>query len=188
MTRYSNALGWMGLLIGISVIVFYWVNKDSCAASQSERIDPTISFRPVGIVHSPYNETNKPPRQGRLAPTVTSKIEIFKEFEDGLDGIEDFDRIYVLFVFDRSTGWNARVTPPGATKPRGVFATRSPRRPCPIGLTVVELNKRDGRYIYVNGLDAFDRTPVLDIKPYIGGIDAFPNAGDSMDKDLGLKP
>ncbi|MBN2327731.1 MAG: tRNA (N6-threonylcarbamoyladenosine(37)-N6)-methyltransferase TrmO [Candidatus Omnitrophica bacterium] len=147
----------------------------------------SFTFQPIGVIHSPYSAISRPPRQGRLAPDVSAQIEIFEEFSEGLEGIEDFECIYVLFVFDRSHGWSANVTPPGAPKSRGVFATRSPRRPCPIGLTPVRLEKREGRFLHIKGIDAFDQTPVLDIKPYIGSIDAFPDAGRKAEKDLGLK-
>lgn len=146
-----------------------------------------FSLNSIGIIRSPYTPNQRPPRQGRLAPDVPATIEIYEKYEAGLEGIEDFDTIYVLFVFDRSQGWTAKVTPPGAAKARGVFSTRSPNRPCPIGLTVVRLEKREGRFLYIKGIDAFDQTPVLDIKPYIGSIDAFPDAGRKVEKDLGLK-
>ncbi len=147
----------------------------------------SFTFHPIGFVHSTYSPQNRPPRQGRLAPDVIATIEICEEFEEGLEGIEDFDHIYVLFVFDRTEGWNAKVNPHGASKPRGVFATRSPNRPCPIGLTAVRLEKREGRILHVAGLDAFDGTPILDIKPYLGWIDAFPESGKKVKKDLGFK-
>ena len=147
----------------------------------------TFSFNPIGLFHSPYTPMRHPPRQGRLAPDVSAQIEIYEEFQEGLEGIEDFDYIYVLFVFDRSRSWTSKVTPPGATQSRGVFSTRSPNRPCPIGLTVVRLEKREGCFLHVKGIDAFDQTPVLDIKPYINSIDSFPDAGKAVEKKLGLQ-
>ncbi len=149
--------------------------------------ETTFSFHPIGIVHSPYTPVNRPPRQGRLAPEVSAKIEIDEAFKDGLDGIESCEYIIVLFVFDRSQGWNAKVTPPGARQARGVFATRSPHRPCPIGMTVVRLVKREGRFLHVKGIDAFDQTPVLDIKPYVSSIDSFPDSTKKLEKKLGFK-
>jgi len=148
---------------------------------------PSFVFEPVGFFHSPYSPENRPPRQGRLAPDVSATIEIYPEFEEGLEGIEDFDYIIVLFVFDRSQGWRAKINPPGTTKARGVFASRSPNRPCPIGLSVLRLEKREGRVLHVKGIDAFDQTPVLDIKPYISRIDAFPDENHKAEKNLGLK-
>lgn len=167
-------------------------NESQSAAAGDKEVESTkkmtsFTFQPIGVIHSPYSAISRPPRQGRLAPDVSAQIEIFEEFSEGLEGIEDFECIYVLFVFDRSHGWSANVTPPGAPKSRGVFATRSPRRPCPIGLTPVRLEKREGRFLHIKGIDAFDQTPVLDIKPYIGSIDAFPDAGRKAEKDLGLK-
>ena len=186
------------ILLSITALfVLYLINtangRKSEAAQTKERISTTsevdkeFTMKPIGIFHSPYSPEHRPPRQGRLAPEVTATIEIFEEFEEGLEGVEDFDCIYVLFAFDRSRGWRTKVTPSGASKPRGVFATRSPNRPNPIGLTAVRLEKREGRILHVKGIDAFDKTPVLDIKPYIGSIDSFPDAGKNVEKDLGLK-
>lgn len=145
-----------------------------------------FTFRPIGVIRSPYSTLHRPPRQGRLAPEVEAMIEIEDEFQSGLEGIEDYDYIYILFVFDRSRGWSPKVTPPGASQARGVFATRSPNRPCPIGLTAVRLIKREGGVLHIAGIDAFDGTPVLDIKPYLGSIDAFPEANHRQEAELGL--
>jgi len=96
-----------------------------------------------------------------------SEIEVFEEFEQGLQDIEGFSHIVVIFWFHRSQGYDLLVKPPGEESLRGVFATRSPRRPCPLGLTVVELVAREGNILKVRGLDAIDGTPLLDVKPYI---------------------
>ena len=98
----------------------------------------------------------------------TGRIEIFPEFAEGLDGLEGFSHIIVIFHFHKSGPGKLKVVPPGQTKPRGVFATRSPHRPNPIGLSVLRLLGREGRSLEVSGLDLVDGTPVLDIKPYTG--------------------
>jgi tRNA-Thr(GGU) m(6)t(6)A37 methyltransferase TsaA len=92
------------------------------------------------------------------------------EFEAGLTDIEGFSHLFVLWVFDRVEGFDLIGTPPGDDRPHGVFATRSPRRPNPIGLTVVELLERDGCKLRIRGVDMLDGTPILDIKPYLSGV------------------
>lgn len=93
-------------------------------------------------------------------------IEVRPELAAGLDGLEGFSHIIVLFQFHKAGGAKLRVTPPGETTPRGVFATRSPHRPNPLGLSVLRLLRRRGSVLEVSGLDLIDGTPVLDIKPY----------------------
>jgi len=97
-------------------------------------------------------------------------LEILKEFEPGLADIEGFSHLFVLWEFDRSHDFDLISRPPSDDKPHGVFATRSPRRPNPIGLTVVELLRRDGGALHVRGVDMLDGTPVLDLKPYLSSV------------------
>jgi len=97
-------------------------------------------------------------------------LEILSKYETGLTDIEGFSHLIVIWVFDRSEGFELLGTPPSDNRPHGVFATRSPRRPNPIGLTVVELLRRDGRILYVRGVDMLDATPILDLKPYLSSI------------------
>lgn len=155
-------------------------------ASQTDPSKGAFTFKPIGVIHSPYNQDNRPPRQGRLAPDVSATIELDEEYAEGLRGIEIHEYIMVLFVFDQSEGWRAEVTPPGADRSYGVFATRSPNRPCPIGLTTVKLVKREGNTLHIAGIDAFDGTPVLDIKPYISRIDAIIT-DKNVEEKMGLE-
>ena len=148
--------------------------------------EKTFPIHPIGVFHSPLTPKTGAPRQGRLAPEIKATIEIFPEYEKCVEGLESFTHVYVLFVFDRSRKWTASVHPPGAKKSRGLFSTRSPNRPNPIGLTAVRLVRREGRILHVEGIDAFDDTPVVDIKPYVGSIDSFPGAGRQGAKELGL--
>ncbi|PYO67171.1 MAG: tRNA (N6-threonylcarbamoyladenosine(37)-N6)-methyltransferase TrmO [Gemmatimonadetes bacterium] len=97
-------------------------------------------------------------------------VEILPALEPGLTDIEGFSHLYVLWVFDRAAGYELLGTPPTDTRPHGVFATRSPRRPNPIGLTVVRLVRREGSRLLVRGVDMLDGTPVLDIKPYLSNV------------------
>ena len=99
-------------------------------------------------------------------------LAILPEFEAGLTDIEGFSHLVVLWEFDRSNGFELLGTPPSDNRAHGVFATRSPRRPNPIGLTVVELLRRDGRDLHVRGVDMLDGTPILDIKPLLSGVPA----------------
>ena len=99
-------------------------------------------------------------------------IEILPQFEPGLQDIEGFSHLMILWVFDRAGEASLVGTPPSDNRPHGVFATRSPRRPNPIGLTVVELLGREGRVLRVRGVDMLDGTPILDIKPYLSSVPA----------------
>ncbi len=135
-----------------------------------------FTIRPIGVFHSPLTPKTGAPRQGRLAPEIKATIEVFPEFEKCLEGLESFTHVYVLFAFDRSHRWSPTVKPPNSKKARGLFSTRSPNRPNPLGLTALRLTGRNGRILQVEGVDAFDNTPVLDIKPYVGSIDSFPDA------------
>jgi tRNA (adenine37-N6)-methyltransferase len=124
----------------------------------------------IGYVRSPYTQTAAIPKGLGAKHEADGEIEILPEFEAGLQDIEGFSHLFVIWVFDRSE----RVALVGPTPidgiPHGVFATRSPFRPNPIGLTVVELLGREGNRLRVRGIDMLEGTPVLDIKPYLSGI------------------
>ncbi len=148
-----------------------------CSAAEIEAMSQkTFPMHPIGVFHSPLTPESGAPRQGRMAPEIKATIEVFPEYERCVEGLESFTHVYVLFVFDRSGKWTPDVRPPGSKRSRGLFATRSPNRPNPIGLTAVRLVGREGRFLHVEGVDAFDNTPVVDIKPYVGRIDSFPDA------------
>jgi len=131
---------------------------------------PSLRLRPIGVVCSPYKDPADLPPPAFAAPRFfersTGTIEIAPEFEAGLAGIEGFSHIIVLFHFHRAGAAKLKVVPPGQARPRGVFATRSPHRPNPLGLSVLRLLGRRGPVLEVSGLDLIDGTPVLDIKPY----------------------
>jgi tRNA-Thr(GGU) m(6)t(6)A37 methyltransferase TsaA len=129
-----------------------------------------VLMRPIGFVRSPYSETAQVPKGFGAQHEAEGTIEILPEYELGLTDIEGFSHLYVIWVFDRSDGCELLGTPPTDTTPHGVFATRSPRRPNPIGLTVLKLVQRDGPKLQVVGVDMLDGTPVLDIKPYLSNI------------------
>jgi tRNA-Thr(GGU) m(6)t(6)A37 methyltransferase TsaA len=132
-----------------------------------------FTFKPIGFVKSPYTETSAIPRGCGAKHEAEGTLEILPEFEAGLMDIEGFSHLYVLWEFDRSTDFDLIAHPPTDEKrPHGVFATRSPRRPNPIALTVVELLGREGNSLRVRGVDMLDSTPILDIKPYLSSIPA----------------
>lgn len=126
----------------------------------------------IGFIRSPYTETKQIPKGLGAKHEAEGILEIAPEFEGGLFDIDGFSHLFVLWVFDRSEGFDLVGRPPIDDRPHGVFSTRSPRRPNPIGLTVVELLRRDGRLLHVRGVDMLDGTPVLDIKPYLSSIPA----------------
>ncbi|MBV9343288.1 MAG: tRNA (N6-threonylcarbamoyladenosine(37)-N6)-methyltransferase TrmO [Acidobacteria bacterium] len=126
--------------------------------------------RPVGFVRSPYRETADVPKGLGAEHRAEGVIEILPEFELGLTDVEGFSHLLVLWVFDRAHGFELLGTPASDNRPHGVFATRSPKRPNPIGLSVVELLARDRTRLHVRGIDMLDGTPVLDIKPYLSSI------------------
>jgi tRNA-Thr(GGU) m(6)t(6)A37 methyltransferase TsaA len=130
-----------------------------------------FSAHPIGFVHSPYRETSAIPKGIGARHDAEGVIEILREFEPGLSDIDGFSHLFILWQFDRADGFDLIAHPPtDEGRPHGVFATRSPRRPNSIGLTVVELLHREGSSLHVRGVDMLDGTPVLDIKPYLSSI------------------
>jgi tRNA-Thr(GGU) m(6)t(6)A37 methyltransferase TsaA len=135
------------------------------------------TFRPIGFVRSSFDEKHEAPRQpGLVKDEATIELCAFDGVDHAICDLAGFDHIWVLFVFDRANDYRAKVTPPRSTVKRGVFATRSPHRPNPLGLSVVRLDGVDGRTLRIRGTDMLDGTPVLDIKPYIAYVDARPDA------------
>lgn len=127
--------------------------------------------RAIGHVRTPYTKTSDIPKGLGAKHEAEGTIEISPEFAAGLADVEGFSHLFILWVFDRSTDFDLIATPPADDgRPHGVFATRSPRRPNPIGLTVVQLLGRDGAQVRVRGVDMLDGTPILDIKPYLSSI------------------
>ena len=127
---------------------------------------------PIGVVRSPHHDTAQIPKGPDAQHHAEGVLEINKKFEAGLTDIDGFSHLFVIWVFHRVDGYDLTSTPPTDDRPHGVFASRSPKRPNPIGLTVVELLRRDGRQLHVRGVDMLDGTPILDIKPYLSSIPA----------------
>jgi tRNA (adenine37-N6)-methyltransferase len=129
-----------------------------------------FTMQPIATVRSPYKNTGEIPKGLGAKHEAEGTLEVRPEFEPGLQDIEGFSHLFVLWAFDRSGGFSLMVTPPSDNRPHGIFATRSPRRPNPIGLTVVELLGREGAILRVRGIDMLDGTPILDIKPYLSSV------------------
>lgn len=135
-----------------------------------------IEISPIGLIHTPFDGKEKIPRQGRFGENNDGMAEILPEFTEGLNGLESFSHIYLLFHFHKSEGYLLTQVTPRHHQTKGVFAIRSPRRPVAIGMTIVKLKKIEGNKIYFTGADMIDGTPLLDIKPYTTDIDNYPDA------------
>ena len=131
-----------------------------------------FTLKPIGVVRTPFTETNQIPKGPHAKHDAEGVIEIDAALEAGLQDVEGFSHLYVIWVFHQVVGYDLMAYPPSDDRPHGVFATRSPRRPNPIGLTVVELVGRDGRRLHVRGVDMLDGTPIVDIKPYLSNVPA----------------
>jgi tRNA-Thr(GGU) m(6)t(6)A37 methyltransferase TsaA len=130
----------------------------------------TFAMSPIGWVRSPHAETSSIPKGPNAQHTAEGVLEIRPELEEGLTDIEGFSHLYVIWAFHRAEGYDLMSCPPNDDRPHGLFATRSPRRPNPIALSVVELIRREGHRLHVRGVDMLDGTPVLDIKPYLSSV------------------
>jgi len=137
-----------------------------------------LTLKPIGVVHSPFRERMQAPRQPRAGQRVTGTLELFPDngVEYALCDLQSFRFIWVLFWFHQNVGFHYKVLPPRSEKRRGLFATRSPYRPNPIGLSAVELLGIKGRFLSVGNLDMLDQTPILDIKPYVPYSDCIVEA------------
>ena len=143
----------------------------------------TVNLNIIGIIHSPYKLPSEVPF-GRKE--YISEIELNKELAEGLTDIEGFSHLHVFYWLHKSEGYSLIVQPPWDTKPHGLFATRSPHRPNPIGYSVVELVERKDNVLLVKGLDAIEGTPVLDIKPFIKKRDCKSQAVSGWIENINL--
>jgi tRNA-Thr(GGU) m(6)t(6)A37 methyltransferase TsaA len=142
-----------------------------------------IHLHPIGVISSPFRERGQAPRQGRFSPDL-SEITVFPEYSLGLRDLEEHPRLIVLYWCDRSERDVLTATPPHEKERRehGVFATRSPERPNPIALCLVDLVRREGNRLMVRGLDALDGSPLLDIKPFFRDLDCPDEGSESVEK------
>jgi tRNA-Thr(GGU) m(6)t(6)A37 methyltransferase TsaA len=130
-----------------------------------------INFRPIGVIRTPFTKREGTPIQPPGGQDVHGMIELNPEFVEGLADLEGFSHIILLYHFNQATKTSLKVVPFLDSEPRGVFATRAPNRPNPIGLSVVRLEKIEGHTITISDVDILDGTPLLDIKPYIPDFD-----------------
>lgn len=127
----------------------------------------SVTFEPIGVIHSAFKELKGMPIQPRFARDFTGTVEVRPEFAEGLADLDGFSHIILIFHLHRSQDYSLKVKPHLDDTPRGVFATRAPRRPNQIGLSVVRLEKVEGTTLYIRDVDIIDGTPLLDIKPYV---------------------
>ncbi len=167
----------MRILLYMIIIPFIWVTLTHAQDTAS------IIYHPIGYFETDYTPETGAPRQGILIADSKGKIILKPEYGgDALDFLDWFEYIIVLYHFDLAEGWNAHVEPPASNHEHnfGVYTTRSPKRPNPIGLSVVKLKKISGDTLFISGVDAFDGTPVLDIKAYLPSVDMIKSLQNEM--------
>ncbi|MBN1251633.1 MAG: tRNA (N6-threonylcarbamoyladenosine(37)-N6)-methyltransferase TrmO [Bacteroidales bacterium] len=132
-----------------------------------------LTYNPIGYFSSQYNLETGAPRQGALVPDSKGIIILDEKYMKALNSLNQFEYIWVLFHFHEAKGYENIVKPPESNHEFGLFATRSPRRPNPIGLSLIKLDSIVKNKLYVSGIDIFDKTPVLDIKPFLPSVDCM---------------
>ena len=138
---------------------------------KGEKIMDEIKYKPIGIIHSPFKKPEGTPIQPAAAKGVGGTVEVFQEYSEGLQDLDGFSHIILVYHFHLSKKPSLRVRPYMEDKFHGVFATRAPSRPNPIGISVVRLQKIEGNVIYIQDVDIIDGTHLLDIKPYVPEFD-----------------
>ena len=131
-----------------------------------------IELKPIGIIHTPFTKPEGMPIQPTGAAGIRGTIDLFDEYHAGLKDLEGFSHIILLYHFHRSQGFNLQVVPFMDSELRGLFATRAPKRPNPIGISVVQLDKIENGVLHIQNVDIMDGTPLLDIKPYVPEFDS----------------
>ncbi len=139
-------------------------------------MDRISDMKPIGVIHSPYKNVGECPNQSYKSKEI-AEVEVFEAYEEGLDGIEGFSHIIIVFLFHKLKGYSLSVRPFYDDHLRGVFATRSPRRPNPIGISTVRLIERERNILKIRGIDMVEGTPILDIKPYVPLFDGDVKIG-----------
>jgi tRNA-Thr(GGU) m(6)t(6)A37 methyltransferase TsaA len=131
-----------------------------------------MKMKPIGTIHTPFTEVVGMPVQPAGAIGINGTVEVYQEYHAGLKDLSGFSHIVLLFLLHRSIGFELEVVPFMDTESRGLFATRAPRRPNPIGLSIVQLDRIEGGTLYIQNVDMLDGTPLLDIKPYVPELDS----------------
>jgi tRNA (adenine37-N6)-methyltransferase len=142
-----------------------------------------VELRPIGIIHSPHTKKDECPIQPLYAPDAEAAVEVFGDYAAGLKDVETFSHLYLLYYFDRAGEVELVRRTFLDDTPRGVYASRHPCRPNGIGLSIVRLLRREGNVLVVGGIDVLDRTPLLDIKPYIPRYDTVESASNGWVED-----
>jgi tRNA-Thr(GGU) m(6)t(6)A37 methyltransferase TsaA len=137
---------------------------------------PTFTFRQIGTIRTPFRAAAGTPIQPVFGAEVEGEVDVFEEFAAGLADLEGFERVWLIYALDRAGPPDLAIVPYRDSAPHGVFATRAPSRPNPIGLSAVRLIERSGTKLRVADLDVLDDTPLLDIKPYVPRFDAHPQS------------
>ncbi len=145
-------------------------------------------IKPIGIIHTPYKTKEECPIQGQEKPYGIGKIELFPEYVTGLDSLETFSHLIILYLFDRAGKVEMMRKPFSDDVVRGLFATRHPCRPNSIGLSIVKLEKINGNILEISEIDALDKTPLIDIKPYVPRFDHRPDANNGWLEGLPFRP
>jgi len=148
---------------------------------------PPLKFEPIGVIHTPYKQKEGMPIQPAGAAGVPGTVEIFADYTAGLKDLDGFSHIILLYHFHQSKGYDLTVVPFLDDQPHGLFATRAPRRPNPIGLSIVRLDQIEGSTLRISNIDVLDGTPLLDIKPYVPAFDQHTNARSGWIEDTGNK-
>jgi tRNA-Thr(GGU) m(6)t(6)A37 methyltransferase TsaA len=143
--------------------------------SNTEPLQREFRFRAIGVIHSPFQEPTQTPIQPVFASDVRGQVEVFPEYAEGLKDLEGFSHLHLIYVFDRVGPMKLRVKPYLQDVEHGIFATRAPTRPNPIGMSIVRLLGREGAVLHVAELDILDGTPLLDIKPFSPRFDLRDN-------------
>lgn len=150
--------------------------------------EDSINFKPIGHFVSVWNTSTGAPRQGILEPDTKATVQVDELYRSALQDLDKFEYIIVIYYFNLTKTWSPLVHPPGSNHNFGLFATRSPKRPNPIGMSVIKLDSVDHKngILHLSGVDAFKGTPVLDIKPYLPSIDIVQTKkNEQTEKDLG---
>ena len=146
-----------------------------------------ILFQPIGVIHSPFSDLAEMPIQPVSENSAAGTVEIFPQFAEGLRDLDGFSHIYLITYLHKVSETRLTVTPFLDDEPRGLFATRAPCRPNPIGLSLVKLLRVEGRFLHVANLDMLEGTPLLDIKPYVAGFETTGGVRSGWLEDAGGK-
>jgi tRNA-Thr(GGU) m(6)t(6)A37 methyltransferase TsaA len=130
-----------------------------------------VVYRPIGVIHSPFTDLKDMPIQPTGRATAPGTVDVFPEFADGLKDLEGFSHVILLYHLHQVRRTDLTVTPFLGSEAHGVFATRAPTRPNPIGLSIVQLTRIEGNRLFLGNIDILDGTPLLDVKPYVPEFD-----------------